>query len=124
VQKISTDMTGDPNVLLPGETVRYTITAKNIGAANALNVALRDAIPANTSYVAGSTTLNGAPVADVAGASPLANGMAINAPGNPSGSMPADPSNNTANVATITFDVVVNANTAAGTAISNQSFRE
>ena len=31
VQKISTDLTGDPNVLLAGETLRYTITVKNIG---------------------------------------------------------------------------------------------
>jgi uncharacterized repeat protein (TIGR01451 family) len=44
VQKISTDLTGDPNVLLAGDTLRYTITAKNIGAAHAVNVALRDAI--------------------------------------------------------------------------------
>ena len=33
VQKISTDLTGDPNVLLAGETLRYTITVKNIGNA-------------------------------------------------------------------------------------------
>src|SRR6185369_8595969 len=57
VQKISTDLTGDPNVLLPGDTLRYTITVKNIGTADALNASLRDAAPANTSYVAGSTTL-------------------------------------------------------------------
>ncbi len=69
VQKISTDLTGDPNVLLAGETLRYTITVKNIGNADAVNVVLRDAVPANTTYVAGSTTLNGAPVADVAGLS-------------------------------------------------------
>ena len=31
VQKIATDLTGDPNVLLPGDTLRYTITAKNVG---------------------------------------------------------------------------------------------
>jgi large repetitive protein len=31
VQKISTYLTGDPNVLLAGETLRYTITVKNIG---------------------------------------------------------------------------------------------
>src|SRR5437867_1505418 len=31
IQKISTDLTGDPNVLLAGETLRYTITVKNIG---------------------------------------------------------------------------------------------
>jgi hypothetical protein len=31
VQKISTDLTGDPAILLAGETLRYTITVKNIG---------------------------------------------------------------------------------------------
>jgi uncharacterized repeat protein (TIGR01451 family) len=51
VQKISTDLTGDPAVLLPGETLRYTITVKNIGVTDGANVALRDSIPANTTYV-------------------------------------------------------------------------
>ncbi len=121
VQKISTDMTGDPNVLLAGETLRYTITVKNTSDANAVNVALRDSVPANTAYVAGSTTLNGAAVADVAGVSQLVNGMPINPPGGTPGSMPAD-AGSPANVATITFDVVVNSNTADGTVISNQGF--
>ena len=98
---------------------------KNIGNADAVNVVLRDAVPANTTYVAGSTTLNGAAVADVAGVSPLVNGMPINSPANPTpGSMPADASSNPANVATITFDVVVNPNVANGTVISNQGFVE
>ena len=93
MQKISTDMTGDPNVLLAGDTLRYTITVKNISNADAVNVVLRDAVPANTAYVAGSTTLNGAAVADVAGVSPLVNGMPINSPANTTpGSMPADAS--------------------------------
>ena len=84
---------------------------------------LRDAVPANTTYVAGSTTLNGAAVADVAGLSPLVNGMPINSPANTTpGSMPADASSSQANVATITFDVVVNPNVANGTVISNQGF--
>ena len=48
VQKISTDMTGDPNVLLPGDTLRYTITVKNVGSADATDAVLRDAVPANT----------------------------------------------------------------------------
>ena len=123
VQKISTDLTGDPNVLLAGETLRYTITVKNIGNADAVNVVLRDAVPANTTYVAGSTTLNGAAVADVAGLSPLVNGMLINSPANTTpGSMPADASSSQANVATITFDVVVNPNAVNGTVISNQGF--
>jgi uncharacterized repeat protein (TIGR01451 family) len=109
IQKISTDLTGDPNVLLAGETLRYSITVKNIGNEHAVNVTLRDAVPPNTTYVAASTTLNGAAVADIAGASPLANGMLVNSPANPTpGLMPADASANPANVATITFDVVVN----------------
>src|SRR5205809_103553 len=122
VQKISTYLR-DPNVLLAGDTLRYTITVKNIGNADAANMTLRDAVPANTTYVAGSTTLNGAAVADVAGVSPLVNGMPINSPANPTpGSMPADASSNPANVATITFNVVVNPSVASGTAISNQGF--
>src|SRR5204863_765895 len=90
IQKISTDLTGDPNVLLAGETLRYTITVRNVGNADAVNVVLRDAVPANTTYVAGSATLNGAAVADVAGQSPLVSGMRINPPGSTTqGSMPA-----------------------------------
>src|SRR4030095_8279429 len=67
VQKISTDLTGDPAVLLAGETLRYTITVRNIGNADATDAVLRDQIPVNTTYVAGSTRLNGAVVADTAG---------------------------------------------------------
>src|SRR3989442_9160830 len=110
VQKISTYLR-DPNVLLAGDTMRYTITVKNISNADAVNVVLRDAVPANTTYVAGSTTLNGAAVADVAGISPLVNGMRINSPANATpGLMPADTSSSPANVATITFNVAVSPN--------------
>ncbi len=123
VQKTSTDMTGDPNVLVAGDKLHYTITVKNIGNADAANVVLRDAVPVNTAYVAGSTTLNGATVADVAGLSPLVNSMSINSPSNPTpGSMPADASNSNANVAAITFDAVVNTNVLDGTVICNQGF--
>jgi uncharacterized repeat protein (TIGR01451 family) len=123
VQKISTDMTGDPNILLPGDKLRYTITVKNIGGADAVNSMLRDVIPTNTTYVAGSTTLNGSSIADVGGVSPIVAGMLINSPANATpGLMPADASSSTANVATITFDVTVTLNVAGGTAISNQGF--
>ena len=122
VQKISTYLR-DPNLLLAGDTLRYTITVKNTGSGNAINVVLRDAVPANTAYVAGSTTLNGAKIADVAGASPLVNGMPINSPADPApGSMPGSASSTQSNVATITLDVVVNPNTPSGTVISNQGF--
>jgi uncharacterized repeat protein (TIGR01451 family) len=123
VRKISTDLTGDPNVLLAGETLRYTITVKNIGNGSATNVVLRDLVPANTTYVAGSTTLNGAAVPDSAGLSPLVNGMLINSPADATpGLMPADASSNPANVATVTFSVVVNPSVVDGTVISNQGF--
>ena len=123
VQKISTDLSGDPNILLAGETLRYTITVKNIGNENATDVVLRDAVPVNTAYVSGSTTLNGAPVPDTGGLSPLVNGMLVHSPADPTpGSMPADASNNPANVATITFDVVVDPDVVDGTVISNQGF--
>jgi uncharacterized repeat protein (TIGR01451 family)/fimbrial isopeptide formation D2 family protein len=124
VEKVSTDLSGDPNQLLAGETLRYTITVQNIGNANAVDVVLRDAVPANTSYVAGSTTLNGAAVADgPSGSSPLVAGIPIHAPEDPTpGAMRADASGTTSNVATITFDVVVDAGVTNGTVISNQGF--
>ena len=124
-QKLST-YPGNPNVLLPGDRLRYTITVTNISNASAANVVLRDAVPANTTYVASSTTLNGSAVADIAGMSPLTTGMMINSPSNTTpGWMPADPPNNVAsqaNTATITFTVTVNPNTPNGTLICNQSF--
>ncbi|MFA6902921.1 MAG: isopeptide-forming domain-containing fimbrial protein [Gallionellaceae bacterium] len=123
VRKTSLDITGDPLVLLAGERLRYTITVKNIGNENASNVSLRDALPGNTTYVAGSTTLNGAAVADIAGVSPLQTGMLINAPENvTAGVMRADASATTANIATITFEVQINSSVLNGTVISNQGF--
>jgi large repetitive protein len=121
VQKISTDLNGAP--LLAGETLRYTLTVKNIGNEDAVNVVLRDAVPVNTTYVAGSTTLNGVAVADVGGLSPLVNGMLIHSPADPTpGAMPADASSSPTNVATITFDVVISPTVPDGTMISNQGF--
>ena len=119
VQKISTDLDGDPNLLLAGERLRYTITVENIGTADATDAMLRDALPANTAYIAGSTTLNGAAVPDVGGVSPLAAGFLINAPGDPTpGALGAAGGQ----VATIGFEVLVDPATVDGTVISNQAF--
>ena len=119
VEKISTYVDGDPNVLLAGETLRYTITVQNVGTDNATGVSIVDQVPANTVYVADSTTLNGVAVPDAAGA-PLIDGILLNAP------QDATPGVlNTAvanNVATIVFDVIVNADVPDGTVISNQAF--
>jgi uncharacterized repeat protein (TIGR01451 family) len=49
---------------IPGATVQYTITLTNSGAAPADAVGISDAVPANTTFVCGSMTLNGNPVAD------------------------------------------------------------
>ncbi len=121
IDKISTYMTGDPTVLLAGETLRYTITVQNIGTDNAPGVQIVDLIPANTTYVAGSTTLNGVAIADnAAGTSALTDGIQINSPQDPApGVMNAGVANN---VATIAFDVVVYPDAPDGTIISNQAF--
>ena len=124
VQKTSLDITGDPAVLLPGDTLRYTLTVKNIGLEDGINSLLQDQIPANTSYVANSTRLNGVVVADpAAGISPLAAGMLINAPENTTaGYLRADTNPAANNVATVTFDVVISPSAVNGTLISNQGF--
>ena len=121
VQKISSYITGDPNVLLAGETLRYTITVQNVGTDNASSVEIVDLVPANTAYVAGSTTLNGNAVADAnGGSSPLAAGILINAPQDLTpGVLNAGVADN---VATIVFDVVVYPDVPDGTIISNQAF--
>jgi len=123
IEKISTDLSGDPDVLLAGETLRYTIEVENVGNSDASDALLRDAIPINTSYVAGSTTLNGAPVPDGAGgAAPLAAGIPIHAPSDPTpGAMRADGVLGT-DVATLGFDVVIDPSVPDGTVISNQAF--
>ena len=123
VQKISDDITGDPSVLEPGDVLRYTITIANIGNEDAVGVTLTDAIPALTSYVPGSTTLNGVAVADVGGTSALVSGMAVNAPIDPTpGSIPADAAAPATHVAVITFQVTVSPTALDGTVISNQGF--
>ncbi len=124
VQKISTIMSGDPNVLMAGETLRYTITIKNIGNEDAVNVRLRDYTPANTGYVANSTTLNGNVVPDPSpGVNPLHSGILVNAPENTTvGFMRADATTGATNVATVTFDVVVDTSAMNGLIIENQGF--
>ena len=121
IEKISSYITGDPNVLLAGETLRYTITVGNIGTANATGVELVDLVPANTAYVAGSTTLNGTAIPDGAnGQSPLIDGIPINAPYDETpGVLNARVPDG---VATLVFDVVVYPDTPDGTVISNQAF--
>jgi len=124
IYKTSQDITGDPNLLVAGDTLRYTITVKNIGQENSINTLLRDQVPANTAYLPDSTTLNGVVIADpAAGISVLEAGLLINAPEiTTTGFLRADVDAAANNVATITFDVVVNLSVVDGTVISNQGF--
>ena len=124
VHKTSTIMEGDPDILMAGETLQYTITIKNIGNEDAVNVSLRDFTPAHTTYVANSTTLNGIAVSDPdPGVNPLHAGIQINTPDAPkAGDMRADATPGAANVATITFSVVVNLDAMDGLIIENQGF--
>jgi uncharacterized repeat protein (TIGR01451 family)/fimbrial isopeptide formation D2 family protein len=123
VRKTSQDLTGDTAVLRAGDRLRYTLTAKNIGTENATGVSLRDLVPLNTTYVAGSATLNGAAMPGTGAASPLAPGMQIRAPEDATpGAMRADTASTPGNVATIIFDVTVNAGVLDGTLICNQGF--
>ncbi len=57
--------TTDPKAI-PGATLEYTISVENTGGAAALGAVLTDNIPAGTTFVAGSATLNGGAIADAA----------------------------------------------------------
>ncbi len=103
------------NITNPGATkltandvLEYTLNVTNNGNLVAGNVTLTDAIPAGTTYVAGSTKLNGTLKADNSGAMPYANTTTpqqINSPGKASGVLTAGASNK----ATVVFRVNVNA---------------
>ncbi|GMG86400.1 isopeptide-forming domain-containing fimbrial protein [Biformimicrobium ophioploci] len=121
IEKTSEDMTGDPAILVPGDVLRYTLTIENVGSEDALEASLRDQVPANTTYIAASTFLNGAGVADVNGLSPLTAGMTVQSPGADPGVLPADPAATGTGKATVTFDVTIN-DVNEGTLISNQGF--
>ena len=124
VFKTSEDLTDDVDVLVSGDTLRYTITVKNIGTEDTINTVLRDQLPANTSYVENSTTLNGLIVNDlVAGELPLLSGIPINSlSNNTSGLMHADATESVTNIATVVFDVIIEDDLVNGTIISNQAF--
>ena len=99
---------GDGTVAYTGDMLEYSIAAKNVSSANVINATLYDNIPAGSSYVTGSTKLNGVSVADVSGNMPfIGNGGLINSPGYTSGILAPNAT------ATVVFRVRVNANVGA-----------
>jgi large repetitive protein len=94
----------------PGTTLTYTVTLTNDGTTASAGTTLQDLIPAGTTYVAGSTTLNGTAVADVSGAMPFVTARTVNSAGQAAGVLAVGAS------ATVVFKVTVdNATTATVT---------
>lgn len=99
---ISNDL-GSPGVLDPGDTLTYTVTLNNSGAV-LTNVVFTDTIPNLTTYVAASLS------SSVGGENDAAAPDLVVVVG----------TMNNGDSVTITFDVTVDAGTAAGTLIRNQ----
>jgi uncharacterized repeat protein (TIGR01451 family) len=98
-----------------GDTLTYTITTTNDGTAPTVGATLQDTIPAGASYVAGSTQLNGASVADVAAAMPFTTARIVNSAGAAPGVVAVGAS------ATVTFQVkaIAGAINVANTAVAD-----
>ncbi len=90
---------------IPGAVVEYTITVQNNGLSTT-GASLTEIIPTNTTYVAGSTTLNGTAVSDVAGAMPFVGGGSIKSQGQANGVV--IPGSTTTEQAIVKFRVTIN----------------
>lgn len=112
--------------VVAGSTLEYTITTRNTGTLNAANVTLRDTVPTGSTYVSGSTRLNGAALTDLVSGTqnskfPFTTATAINSPGAPNGVLYIDTTGAaTSNdfEAVVTFRVTVNTD---ATTIVNQA---
>lgn len=103
--------------LTANDILEYTISVSNTGSLVAGNATLVDSIPSGTTYVAGSTKLNGVAKADVSGTMPYANSttpVQINSPGQASGVLLSGAGNN----AVVVFQVKVSA---TNTKVCNQA---
>ncbi len=60
-----------------GGEVTWTVAVRNVGAAGIPAVRVVDSAPAGTTYVAGTTRVDGVPVADRSGTTPLAGGLVV-----------------------------------------------
>lgn len=116
VSKSSVPISG--STVEPGDVITYTITVSNSGNANTDEASLHDAIPAGTSYVTGSTSINGLSVSDTStGGSRLEEGIDLFSPGM------GEPENGgtlaVGHPASVNFSVIVTDNFAIGYTITN-----
>ena len=106
----STGKVVDKSTAAVGETLTYTVKVQNTGSQAATNTVVKDALPSTTTYVRGSTNLDGQPLADVGGASPVAAGLNLGT---------VDYRAGTTTSHTLTFEVRINSGVADGTQICN-----
>jgi uncharacterized repeat protein (TIGR01451 family) len=112
-----------PGIVDPGDVLRYTIAIHNNGQVPITQAVLRDSVPANTTYVADSMTLNGEPVGRPdGGMSPLVAGVDVSSsdltpplPAGGAGTLSGG------EMAVVTFDLRVNDGVPPGTVIVNQA---
>ncbi len=100
-------------------TVEYTLTYKNTGNATATNVTLKDVLPANVTYVAGSGVWSGSATARTDATADEA-GAAYDFTSNTVNFVLGSVAPNT--TGTLKFKVVVNANTPAGSIANTATF--
>ncbi len=121
--KTVTNATRPGQPVRPGDVLEYELHVLNDGTEAAVNTLLLDAPPPLTTYVAGSTRLNGSAVADLSGQTQLASGLRVRSPraGTPdglvlasTGAVPDD------TVAVVTFRVKIADDVIGGSLISNQ----
>ena len=112
-----------PGIVDPGDVLRYTIRIYNNGTLPITQAVLRDSVPANTTYVADSMTLNAQPLGSPdGGVSPLVAGVDVSS----SNLTPPSPSAGAGTLspgqsAVATFDLRVNDGVPPGTVIVNQA---
>src|SRR6185295_269711 len=112
-----------PGIVDAGDTLRYTIQVHNYGVGPLTHAVLRDVVPANTTYVADSMTLNGLPVGRPdGGVSPLIAGLDVSS-SNLTPPLPAAGAGTLSGgqMAVVQFDLRVNDGVPPGTVISNQA---
>ena len=110
-------------VVEPGDTLQYTINATNSGQDSSVGTVLTDAIPAGTTYVANTLTSGGTALTDATGddvgsfnsaTKQLTVDVGTSATPTVGGNVAIG-----ASIATVTFEVTVNANVADGASIPN-----